>query len=499
MAVFTHDAPVSHARFSTDGRRILTYSVQDGSARVWSVGHASPLAFHLPHDDRVSHLDIVRAPVATGGASVATSSNAFLIASGSVDGLVRVWRYDSTTPWVAPSEVWKLVGHQDRVRRVAFSPSGRQLASAAIDGSTRVWDMVTGGGCALTSAEPARGAKPQVGATDAPAVEFYRAVFSPTERWLLTASNDPTQPVRLWAPAACRELPLPPVLEQDAKRVQAVAVATAPNGAQNGTQNSAQNGFQLAATGNDAGTLTVAAQAADGSWSQVCRLQRQQGAITDIAFAPDGRTLATVGENGQGALVPITSGASGLGCGEPSALSVGTDTLYSVRFAPDGAALVTTSQNGRAQFWDTLGRQIADLKGHRDRLYSAEFSPDGRWIATASRDGGVRLWRRPPPERAGGRVGTDAPPILDSFLLMEEDLGPARVARFTPDGNGIAVAYRQNEVVLWRTWSEDQTSVPELAAHWGEERARLALIREAARFRRDNRLDAPFAEESKGE
>lgn len=482
MAVFTHDAPVTHARFSTDGSRILTYSVQDGSARVWSVGHATPLAFHLPHDDRVSHLDIAPPP-----AALDANPNAFLIASGSVDGLVRVWRYDPTAPWAPPGEVWRLVGHQDRVRRVAFSPSGRQLASAAIDGSTRVWDMVTGGGCALTPAEPAPGSKPRAGATEAPAVEFYRAVFAPTGRWLLTASNDPAQPARLWDPAACRELPLPPALEQDAKRVQAVATATAPNGA------------QLAATGNDAGTLSVAAQAADGTWGLVCRPQRRQGAITDVAFAPDGRTLAAVGENGQGALIAITDGTAGLGCGEPRTLSAGTDTLYSVRFAPDGAALVTASQNGRAQVWDTHGRQIADLKGHSDRLYSAEFSRDGGWIVTASRDGGVRLWRRPTPERTRGRAGGDAPPTLDSFLLMEEDLGPARVARFTPDGNGIAVAYRQNEVILWRTWAEDRTPDPELAAQWGEERSLLALIREAARFRRDNGLDAPFAEGSRGE
>jgi hypothetical protein len=74
-----------------------------------------------------------------------------------------------------------------------------------------------------------------------------------------------------------------------------------------------------------------------------------------------------------------------------------------------------------------------------------------------------------------------------------------RAARFSPDGNSIAVAYRQNEVVLWRVWAENPTPDPELTAHWGEERARLALIREAARFRRDNGLDAPVAEESRGE
>jgi WD40 repeat protein len=476
LAVFPHDAPLSYARFSKDGRRVLTYSGQDGSARVWSVGYANPLAFYLPHEDRVAHLDTARPPT-----ELDASPNAFLIASGAVDGLVRVWRYDPSAPWAAPGEIWRLVGHQERVRRVVFSPSGRRLASAAIDGSTRVWDMVTGGGCALTPETPPPGAKPRPESVDAPMVEFYRVAFAPTERWLLTASNDATQPVRLWDPTACLELPLPAALEQEARRAQAVATAAAPDGT------------QLAATGNDAGALHVAAQAPDGTWSPLCRLQPHQSPITDVAFAPDGLAVAAVGENGQGTLVPLIGNVPGAWvCGDPLPLNGGTETLYSVRFAPDGAALVTASLDGRAQVWNAQGQLLANLQGHTDRLYSAEFSPDGRWILTASRDGAVRLWRRPDARPAGA----DGPPTLGSFLLREEYLGPVRAARFSPDGNSIAVAYRQNEVVLWRVWAENPTPDPELTAHWGEERARLALIREAARFRRDNGLDTPVADKT---
>jgi WD40 repeat protein len=476
FAVYTHEAPISAARFSLDGRRVLSYSEQDGSARVWSVGYASTLAFRLPHDDHVSHLDLARPPK-----ELDADPGAFLIASGSFDGLVQVWRYDPAAPWAAPGEIWRLLGHRARVRRVAFSPSGRQLASAAYDGSARVWDLVTGGGCALEppappapapTPAPPRGRAPAPASTPAPArapgSEFYRVLFAPDGRWLLTTSNESAHSVRLWDPAACLELPLPAGLAQETGKVQAAAVAAAADGT------------QLAAVGSDQGWLRLLRQTPDGTWDLMCRLQPHQGAITDLAFAPDGGTLASVGEDGRVALIALAGGR----CGEPLPLKGGTQTLYSVRFAPDGAALVTASLDGRAQVWDTGGTLLADLKGHNDRLTYAEFSPDGHWLLTASRDGAVRLWRRPKPVA----VGAAGPPTQESYLVMEADLGGARIARFSPDGNSIAAAYRQDAVVLWRVWAEDPTPDPALSADWGAERARLALIREAVRFRRDNGL-----------
>ncbi|MGE5152920.1 MAG: NACHT and WD repeat domain-containing protein, partial [Bdellovibrio bacteriovorus] len=198
VAVFSHDAAVSNVRFSTDNRRVLSYSDLDGSARLWGVDPTAGLAFRLPHEDHVWHLDMAAAP-----SSVDPDPNVLLLASGSYDALVRVWRYDRKAPWVAPQEIWRLAGHRGRVRRVAFSPSARLLASASSDGSARVWDMATGGACTLEP-KPA----PQ-GPSTRPAPELYRALFAPDEAWLLTAGQGPDQPVRLWDPAACLELPLP--------------------------------------------------------------------------------------------------------------------------------------------------------------------------------------------------------------------------------------------------------------------------------------------------
>ena len=465
VAVFSHDAAVSNVRFSTDNRRVLSYSDLDGSARLWGVDPTPGLAFRLPHDDHVWHLDLAAAP-----RSLDPDPDVLLLASGSYDALVRVWRYDRKAPWVAPQEIWRLSGHRGRVRRVAFSPSARLLASASSDGSARVWDMATGGGCTLDP-EPVREGPP-----GKPAPEIYRALFAPDERWLLSAGQGPEQPVRLWDPTACVELPLPPAFEQGGSDVQAAAVARVPDGA------------DLVATGNDAGNLGLMRRGPDGTWTRLCRLQLSPEPIVDLAFAADGSALAAASEDGRAALVDI----SGQACGQPRYLDGGTTTLYSVAFSPDGETLVTASLDARAQVWSTKGQLLANLVGHKDRVYYAEFSPDGRWLLTASRDGAVRVWEhpgsptaRPRPEAARPETqGTaDAAPVQGSYLVLDGKLGGVAFARFSPDGHSIAAAYWENAAVLWRLWTEDPTPVPAQEETWGKDRARLTLIREAYRFR----------------
>jgi WD40 repeat protein len=468
LAVFSHDAAVSSARFSTDGRRVLTYSDLDGSARLWSVEPASMLAQRLPHEDHVWHLDLAAAP-----RQLDSDPGALLLATASFDGRVRVWRFERHNPEIAPLVIWDLAGHRNRVRRVRFSPSARLLASAGYDGSARVWSMETGGGCVLEMGAEAQGESQGKQAT----MQVHQVLFAPDERWLLTTGSGPDRPVRLWDPLACAELPLPPALDHGQGNVQAAAVIA--------TAGATGERAQRVATGSDAGTLRVMEQQPDGGWRRICQTQVSWRPILDLAFSPDGRTVAAAGEDGRAELVSIGD----QGCDEPLILDGGnTTTLYSVAFAPDGEALVTAGLDGQAEVWSRRGDRLADLVGHKDRIYQVAFSPDGRWLLTASRDGTVRVWRRPgardsEPSPGGLQVSVQSP-----YLVLDEDLGGVAYAQFSPSGNSIAAAYWENAAVLWRLWAEGPDLDPALTSVWGPERARLALIQEAARFYRDNRL-----------
>jgi WD40 repeat protein len=69
---------------------------------------------------------------------VAFSPDGRQLASASDDWTVRLWNPDSG------QTINTLKGHTDRVRAVAFSPDGRQHASASDDSTVRLWNPATG-------------------------------------------------------------------------------------------------------------------------------------------------------------------------------------------------------------------------------------------------------------------------------------------------------------------------------------------------------------------
>ncbi|MBK1730661.1 WD40 repeat domain-containing protein [Thiococcus pfennigii] len=451
QAVYSHNAAVSGAAFSTDGRRVMTYSAAGGTARLWGVAPLSRLAYRLAHEDHVWSVAVADAP-----AALAPHGEALLVASAAFDGTVGVWRYDRRGDGAPPQRVVALAGHTERVRRAQFAPDGRRLATAAFDGTARVWDLVDGRTCVLEVGAGA--AKPWV----------HQAQFGPGGDWLVTASGDPERPLRLWDPAACRALAPEVFAAAHGAPVQALAIGADGQGG------------ALVAAGDDAGRVRVWRRAGDGTWSSLCGLAPHRAPVLDLALAPDGGLLASASEGGRAALVRIAAD----GCEPLASLEGHEGTVYSVGFAPNGERLVTASLDGTARLWRRDGTRVATLAGHQDRIYRAAFSPDGAWLLTASRDGQVRLWRNPP----GGREAPES-----SFLVLGAALGGVADAVFSPDGRYIAAAYWENAALLWRVWGEAHGGAPGLAATWGEERARLVLLREAVRFRAANRFDEEVA------
>lgn len=70
--------------------------------------------------------------------ALASSAPRNLLASGGEVGMVAVWAAGATRP------CWLVRGHNRPVDALAFSPSGRLLASTSADPGIRLWEVVTG-------------------------------------------------------------------------------------------------------------------------------------------------------------------------------------------------------------------------------------------------------------------------------------------------------------------------------------------------------------------
>lgn len=75
-----------------------------------------------------------------------------------------------------------------------------------------------------------------------------------------------------------------------------------------------------------------------------------------------------------------------------------TGAITSVAFHPDGQRFLTASKDATVRLWRLDGRLLATFVGHQGPVNMAKFTPDGTRMATASSDRTARLWIVDPDE-----------------------------------------------------------------------------------------------------
>ena len=144
-------------------------------------------------------------------------------------------------------------------------------------------------------------------------------------------------------------------------------------------------------------------------WTGVAQLPAHTLTVTQLAFSPDGRYLASASRDRTVALFERQQGAAGAAAG-------GDGTAAAAAAAAAGEAAAA----GAAPF-----RLVGRLKAHARIVWGLHWSPDSRLLATASRDGKGALCSRGPLRLRLGDSSAWRLPIEPAGVLRELQLAGA--------------------------------------------------------------------------
>lgn len=174
------------------------------------------------------------------------------------------------------------------------------------------------------------------------------------------------------------------------------------------------------------------------------------GYTEDLAFSPDGLTLATSHGStpaASGGRLPDRPGLFQwtVPALEPGAGRVDLTPASAVCFSPDGSQIAVSYIADRAVAGRTHGATdlatLQEMAGHHDRVNDVEWSPDGALIASVADDGYLRAW-----------IAETGTLVLTLFHGDPEQGGEPVSVAFSPDGALIATAGAGSALrtKLWR-------------------------------------------------
>ena len=378
---------------------------EEGLIRLWELNMqggqlSASKVFTLPQTGgRVSSLAF------SGEATPAEAmmeQKSWLLAAGSHDHLVRIWKVRPRWPGeLSVQQILTLTGHTAPVKAIAFSPDGQLVASGSGDKTIRLWNKETG-----------QSELTLVGHT----ADITSLDFSSDSRYLISGSRDRT--VRIWNIAYRNPHPL--------------SVLTGPSNLVLDVAFSPDDQFITAG----AGDRTIRTWHYDyPRQMELSTLSGHRNRVRAVTYSPDGKFLASAGDNGRVNIWSLTAGTV------MHTLHVPGGKIWDIAYSPDGQTLITCSSDDNARVWDaSTGKWSTVLRGHKSDVERARFTPDGKYLLTVAKDEQALLWD------TSNWTLVQALPI-PSGGLWGMDL--------SPDGQWLALGYLGGNITLHKLSQTD--------------------------------------------
>ncbi len=398
------------ALFSADHTKLISAS-QDGILRVWDL-ESGTLAVNLNQRDAGYQSMVLSESQGRSGGTRAIM--------GGLDGSIYVWDIDETKVY----EIQEFMGQP--AKQIALLPDGQQMltfgprrADGQLVSRLTLWDVKTG--TMIRTFEGRDTYVPQA------------LAVSPDGRTALTGSSTHAPGVKirpdlnndmiLWDLSTGKEIRR--LSMGDTKDV--LDIAFHPT---NSNLAISTHSIDIVLWQVDTGAV-------------IRTFQGHKQPVKGLAFIGDGKTFASVGDDGILRIWDVETGAV------VRSIDIGGRQGF-VCITPDGTSALVSSVSSEMVLWDlTAGTELHRLKGHTDGVLGCAISSDGKWGLSGSWDNTFILWNLTTGE------------IIHRYTQHNAAIWDVA---FSPDQQSMFSVGEGAGVIQWRTQPVQQAEVEQWVA-----------------------------------